>query len=132
MRLSGDLAKRCHLRLIRSSAPSHFAQAQRRSSVSDLLPTYIGPQPVPPNPVRRHAAFVFILVLLEWGCEQKVPVPCGRCPPWFQSLFYWNWLSKQQMIEMIQLELAVSILLLLELALRPLVGTDISDYTNVS
>jgi REP element-mobilizing transposase RayT len=27
-------------RLVRSSAPSCFAQAQRRSSVSDLLPTY--------------------------------------------------------------------------------------------
>jgi hypothetical protein len=26
--------------LVRSSAPSHFTQAQRRSSVSDLLPTY--------------------------------------------------------------------------------------------
>jgi len=26
--------------LVRSSAPSHFTQAQRRSSVSDLLPEY--------------------------------------------------------------------------------------------
>ncbi len=28
---------------------------------------------VPPNPVRRHAAFMLILVLLEWAYELKSP-----------------------------------------------------------